>query len=256
MARNVQIPAGEDTYIQAIHSRPTEDSSAEWDSLLVIMVHDFPGDRNSRGNVFHDLEFLLRDKGYHTLRFDFRGCGDSGGKEEDFTLTSAGEDFQAVVGWAREAGYRRFILVGEGLGAGIFLMNMIPGVLCAIMLWPKIDFPLIARTAFSTENVEPDSAGASYVVLDGHRIGLGLLHELYYTDIRPHLEKMECPVLVMHGVMDEISPIDQLDLLRESAFNCPRLEITSFQDGTHGLPQLNHRKAMYFHMAQFIEKCT
>lgn len=256
MTKNVQIPAGEDTYIQAIHSRPTEDSSAEWDSLLVIMLHDFPGSRNSKGNIFHDLEFLLRDKGYHTLRFDFRGCGESGGREEEFTLAVAGEDFQAALGWARENGYRRFIMIGEGLGAGVLLMNPVPATLCAILLWPMIDFPLIARTAFNTDDVEPDSAGASYITLSGHRIGLGLLHELYYTDIRPYLEKPQCATLVMHGVMDEIAPIDQLELLREDTANFQRLEITTFQDGAHGLLHLNHRKAMYFHIGQFIEKYT
>lgn len=254
MEKNVQILAGEDTYIQAIHSRPDENSSAEWDSLLVLMVHDFPGDKNSKKSLFHDLEFILRDKGYHSLRFDFRGCGDSGGKEEDFTLETACEDFQTVVGWAKDAGYKRFILVSEGLGSGIALLNMHPGVICTIMLWPKIDFPLIAQTAYKADNA--DDGGAGHIVMDGHRIGTAFIDELCITNIREFLEKAECPVLALHGVIDEISPVNQLDLLRECAGNLRRLEITSFEDGTHGLPQLNHRKVMYFHIVQFIEKYT
>lgn len=254
MTTNVQIPAGEDSFIQAVHSRPTEDSSAEWDSLLVIMMHGFPGNRDCHGKIFHDLEFLLRDKGYHTLRFDFRGCGDSGGREEDFTLGTAGEDLRTVTGWAKENGYRRFVTVGEGLGACVPLLHMEAEVACAVMLWPLIDLPVIARTAFKIDRIEPENAAAGYAVQDGHRIGLGLVHELLYTDMKPHLDKIACPVLVMHGVADEISPIDQIDLLREGAENCPRVEITSFQDGVHGLPQLNHRKVMYFHITQFIEK--
>ncbi|MCC6599007.1 MAG: alpha/beta hydrolase [Alphaproteobacteria bacterium] len=254
MANNVQIPAGIDTYIQATHSRPSEDSSAEWDSLLVVMVHDFPGDRNAKHNTFHDLEFLLRAKGYHSLRFDFRGCGDSGGAEEEFTLELAGEDYQSVMGWAHENGYRRFVLVGEGLGASIALLNMSNAVSCAVMLWPKIDLPLIAQTAFKVESAGPQAEMAGHIALDGHRIGYDLINELCTIDIKEPLEKTQCAVLAMHGVMDDISPIDQLDLLREHAYNLQRLEITSFQDGVHALPQLNHRKAMYFHITQFIEK--
>lgn len=59
----------------------------------------------------------------------------------------------------------------------------------------------------------------------------------------------------MHGAQDKVSPIEQLDMFRACAGH-RRVEITSFQDGTHGLPQENHRKSMFFHIRQFIEKYT
>ncbi len=255
MAQNVQILAGDQTYIQGSYSKPTEDSVAEREELLVLMVHGFPGNKNTQNNLFHDIEFLLRDKGYHTLRFDFRGCGESDGREEDFTLAGANEDFQNVLFWARDRGYKRFITIGEGLGATIGLMNVDHTVTASILLWPYIDLPRIAKSVYHPENIEAQWLKAGYVLMDNKRVGLNFIKELQKTALVLLLKEIKIPLLVMHGAADDTSPIDQLDLLRAHA-GAKRVEITSFHDGTHGLPQLNHRKTMYYHITQFIEKYT
>ena len=61
------------------------------------------------------------------------------------------------------------------------------------------------------------------------------------------------PTLILQGVRDEITPIETLDLAR-GHIRSKRLEITTFHDGEHGLHKLNHRKSMFFHITQFIEK--
>jgi pimeloyl-ACP methyl ester carboxylesterase len=253
MAQNVQILAGEKIYIHGSYSRPTEDSLAELEELLILMVHGFPGNKNAHGNLFHDIEFLLRDKGYHTLRFDFRGCGESDGREEDFTLAGANEDFQNVLFWARDRGYKRFIVIGEGLGATVALMNVDHTVAASVLLWPFIDLPRIAKTNYRPEAIEEPSIKAGYVLMENQRIGLDFIKEMQKSNLVFALKDLKIPLLIMHGSADETSPIDQLDLLRAHAA-AKRIEITSFHDGTHGLPQLNHRKTMYYHISQFIEK--
>lgn len=253
MAQNVKILAGEKTYIHGSYSRPTEDSLAEMEELLIIMLHGFPGDKNAQGNLFHDLEFLLRDKGYHTLRFDFRGCGESDGRSEDFNLTSAGEDYANIISWAWEKGYKRFLTIGEGLGAVIPVLYPKEEVFAGVMLWPFLDLPRIAKTTYRPEQIEEQWIKAGYILKDDQRVGISLIKEMQGMNMPVRLRETKVPILVMHGAEDEISPIDQLDLLRAHAAS-RRVEITSFHDGTHGLPALNHRKTMYYHIQQFIEK--
>jgi pimeloyl-ACP methyl ester carboxylesterase len=253
MAQKVEILAGNKAYIRAAYSKPTEESMALRDELLVLMVHGFPGDKNVHGNLFLDLEFLLRDKGYHTLRFDFRGCGESDGREEDFTLSSAGEDFQNVLFWAKDQGYKRFITIGEGLGGAFCLLNIDHHSVCSILLWPYLDLPHIAKTLFRPEAIEEQSLKAGYILIGGKRIGIDLIKEMQKHDIVFAMKEAKIPLLVLHGAEDKTSPIEQLDLLRAHV-GPKRLEITSFHDGEHGLTGLNHRKTMYYHIIQFIEK--
>ncbi len=255
MAKTIQILAGENQYIHGVYSKPSETSLESREHLLIVMVHGFPGNKDAHENVFKDFNHLISDKGYHTLCFDFRGCGESDGRQEDFTLESASEDFQNILGWAKDHDYTRFIFVCEGLGAPLTFMNAPEDALCFITLWPMLDLPRFAENTFKSKNIEDEWKKAGYALIGNDRIGIPFIEELEKTEITGVISKMNRPILVMHGAQDEVSPIDQLDIIRRHT-NARRVEITSFHDGTHGLPQVNHRKTMFYHIMQFIEKYT
>ena len=256
MASTIQILGGESQHIHALHSRPREESIDAIDHLLIIMVHGIPGHCGVHNAVFGELESLLSDKDYHTLRFDFRGCGKSEGREEDFTFETASEDLKTVLKWARGDGYERFIFISEGLGATFCIMNMPEDAVCSVMLWPMLNLPMIADKVFNTNEIEKNWETAGYILHNDSRIGLPFLKQLQEIRMELVLSDLEQPLLLMHGARDEISPIEQLDMVREHSTAVRRMEITSFHDGEHGLPQLNHRKTMFYHIMQFIEKYT
>ncbi|MCB9982755.1 MAG: alpha/beta fold hydrolase [Rhodospirillales bacterium] len=253
MRETVQIPAGHSQYIRATYVRPDERAMDGANRELIIMVHGFPGNKNGTSDVFTDFEDVIGHKNYHTLRFDFRGCGASDGQPEDFTLHSAAQDFQTILQWAKDKHYQRFVFVGEGLGASIALMNGPPEALCYILLWPMIDLPMIARHVFRCDEIESDLTQNGFIQFEDEHVGFPFLQQLKTANMAKVLKDLGKPLLIMHGAKDERSPIEQLDMFRASAGK-RRVEITSFQDGTHGLPQVNHRKSMFFHMRQFIEK--
>jgi len=255
MPKPIQILSGESQYIHGLHSKPSEESLENVDQPLVIMIHGFPGNKDSHDSVFQNLEQIIGEKNYHTLRFDFRGCGESDGREEDFTLESASEDIGSVLDWAKDQDYTRFIFICEGLGAPVTFMNAPEQGICYILLWPMLDMPHIAKTIFKADEIEDEWKKAGYALIDENRVGIPLIEQLEKADISGPISDLNRPVLVMHGAQDEISPINQLDTLRAHA-SSRRIEITSFQDGTHGLTQANHRKTMFYHIMQFIEKYT
>jgi pimeloyl-ACP methyl ester carboxylesterase len=249
MANTVYIPVSGDHKLHGTHNVPAESLK----DLLIIMVHGFPGDAQCHNDLYKDFGFLLEDKGYHSLAIDYTGCGKSDGNHEDFTLSQARKDLNATIEWAKNKNYERFMFIGEGLGAVLPLTDHNDDAACFILLWPILDLHDAALTVFDSDNIDAQWKKAGYFVHDNQRVSISLVNELEHGDIAESLSKVSKPIIVMHGAQDQSAPIDRLDLLREHT-QSRRIEITSFQDGTHGLPQLNHRKAMHYHILQFIEK--
>lgn len=255
MSQTIQILAGEDQYIQGLYSCPEKETIEETKSLLVIMVHNFPGNKAAHGDVLGKISNTISNKSYHTLRFDFRGCGESDGREEDFSLESARADLKTVESWAKDQGYEKFIFIGEGLGAALSVMDAAEDALCYIFLWPVLDLPRMAKYAFKAHEVPDAWEKKGYADINDHRIGLNFINEMNNTDLLPALRAFKNPLMIMHGVKDDVSPAAQLELVRAHV-QARRVEITTFHDGTHGLPQENHRRTMLYHIMQFIEKYT
>lgn len=249
----IHVKIKEGSFLQAALSAPTEASLIELSHTLVIMCHGFPGHKAAHNNIFGKLTKRLNKKGYHCLSFDFRGCGESEGKEEEFTLSSAQEDLYWVMDWAKSANYDRFIFIAEGLGAALTLQNFKEDVLCLVHFWPMLDIPKILHTAFKMGELPPNAEIDRYYMLGQNRIGLDLISQLKNLSLLKHIQALKTPLMIMHGAKDEASPIDQIDLLRQHA-GVRRIEITSFDDGDHGLRNPEHREIAFYHILQFIEK--
>lgn len=253
MATIVQIPSDNNHYIHALWNDHPEKLKKDDGQTLVIMIHGFPGHKDIHGGVFEDFDKRLSEKQYHSLRFDFCGCGQSDGEEDGFTLASAAADLSAVYSWARAQGYTRFILISEGLGASLCALNLPEDAVSCIMLWPMLALPKVAQHVFASDVLDDGADDIGYVLKDKHKIGVPFIKELSRTNILPALQELKKPLMIMHGAKDEISPIVQIDMVRNHV-DAARVEITSFQDGTHGLPDPEHRKMMFYHAMQFIEK--
>jgi pimeloyl-ACP methyl ester carboxylesterase len=82
--------------------------------LGFVVAHGFTG--SSRGRVSRGLARVLAGTG-GVVALDFRGHGGSGG------LSTVGDlevlDLAAAAGWLRLLGYRRVVLVGFSMGAGV-----------------------------------------------------------------------------------------------------------------------------------------
>lgn len=253
MSKSTLINAGNGQQISAIYKSGYNDEGESFDRSLVVMCHDFPGHKSGNNDLFADLEFQLSKQGHHTLRFDFRGCGESDGKQEDFTLGSACDDLRAVRKWAQRQGYQSFAYIGEGLGATVAMMNTADDVRVFLALWPVLDLKHFSKAAFDIEGSEAHTLDKGYAVIEGHKIGTHLLNEMSKTNLQRALNGVKMPTMIFHGAQDEKIPIEHLDLMREHV-RSPRIEITSFQDGREGLQKLNHRKAIFYQTQQFVEK--
>jgi hypothetical protein len=250
--KSIEIAADEGrAYLSGAYSMPGGFSKYAGAQTLALMVHGFPGSKEGHDNLYGDFEVMLNEYGVHTLRFDFRGCGNSEGTPEDFTLARANQDLSLVMQWAQHQNFESIILIGEGLGAHLCLHAVNPMVKMLIMLWPVVDVADYARRTFDAENILK-TARSQYADIKGRKISLDLIRELMAPEAA-RLPDLKIPVLIQYGTKDTVVPPTDVDILKDN-LSARRIDITGYQDGTHGLPDTKHRKMISFHIKQFIEK--
>jgi len=73
--------------------------------------------------AFYQLAVRLARAGFHVLRFDYYGCGDSEGDFEDANFSQWTEDIvDAVAEIRRKSGWQKVCLIGMRLGATLSMM--------------------------------------------------------------------------------------------------------------------------------------
>lgn len=88
---------------------------------VVIISHGITANKDE-GGLYSELaeQFLAPD--FDSIRFDFRGHGESALPSNQITITGELLDFMAVVQWARESGYRKIFHLASSFGASISLL--------------------------------------------------------------------------------------------------------------------------------------
>jgi dienelactone hydrolase len=238
-------------YLSGLMGVPLERSQEERDSMLVIFMHGFPGHKDDLHYFMSMMANLFGEHGFYTFQFDFRGCGQSEGREEDFTLTRARQDLDLVRDWAHKQGFKKFIYVAEGLAAHTAMSSMLDDVQAMVMFSPILDGAAYARYLLQAEPDTSTSDQGGYHLVQGHRIGEKLLFELMSAG-RP-TDTLPMPILAHYGTEDgRMSPV-HLDQLK-SCLTASRIEITSYQGGAHGFPDPKHRQMLAVHIGQFLKK--
>lgn len=254
MSEDIAIATGKYDWLWASHDAT---ASGRFSDTLILMIHGFPGDSRSYGNVFSALKPLAVQAGFHTLQFDMRGCGQSNKAAQFFTLRSAHEDCIAVFKWASRQGYKKFFFVSEGLGAIIAVTTLTdairPMVKGMVFLWPVLDPKTSWLGDFLTEAAEAAKQGLDHIAFENADVGLAFMSEVRNYNLTPLLNRIVMPVLVHHGSKDSKSPPEQLGLLRHQDRG-ELIEIVIYPDGEHGLKDPRHRDELLRETTAFFKK--
>lgn len=188
---------------------------------VVIWLHGISVDKDEYLGFFRDGAMRLEGNGISSIRFDFRGHGDSGGSSLDFSVIAQNLDVQAIMRLAeREFGLRvriHFIAASFGAPPAVFTaarygtrvhsVSLIAPVLSyeRTFLAPETEW---ARELFSVEKLQQlDHTGRLY--FDGEFcIGPRLVEEMRLLSPSAALAGIPQPVLVIHGDRDSMVPYD------------------------------------------------
>ena len=101
----------------------------------IIMISHGITSNKEEGGLFTQLAIQLAQAGYDSLRFDFRGHGQSSGRPVDMTIRGETDDLTAVIAYARSQTAAPLGLVAASFGT-VSTMNLIQAQCgaCALVL--------------------------------------------------------------------------------------------------------------------------
>ncbi|UXY16241.1 lysophospholipase [Chitiniphilus purpureus] len=171
---------------------------------ILLLQHGFTGHRIELAYYFVDLARRLTAAGITVYRFDFRGCGESGGRFEDITVADQARQVGALLAWLRTRHPdARLHLAGFSMG-GLAAARAAQGAALSSLT-------LIAPAGNLGELVERACAAGipladGCVDFLGLRIGGALRQELAELDPEAGLARIAMPTLVVHGDQDAAVP--------------------------------------------------
>ncbi|KAG0189174.1 hypothetical protein DFQ28_003753 [Apophysomyces sp. BC1034] len=145
--KRVQLESRQDQI--KIEIKITDNGSYSADLTGVIIAHPYgPLGGNMQNNVVVALHKFFANRGYVTVRLNFRGCGRSEGKTS-WTGMSEREDYQTVVDYLTEQYPKlsRLILCGYSYGSMIASTIRPASVSCSYLL---ISYPLSVMWLLAT----------------------------------------------------------------------------------------------------------
>lgn len=155
---------------------------------LVILCHGFLSHKNS--SKYEQLAQVLADEGFASLRFDFRGCGESEGLLHESTVSARWTDLHGVIDRAETlAGFNgRLGLLGSSLGGYLALLEASrnPRVRC-VVVWSTPSH--LHELAERLSEVAPAA------------MSLAFHEELSRVELGPQLGSVQ-HVLIVHGQED------------------------------------------------------
>ncbi|MBE5471738.1 alpha/beta fold hydrolase [Mycobacteroides abscessus] len=185
-----------------------------------LLTHGLPSDKDEYG-FYSDMANFLAANGYSSLRFDFRGCGDS--DEFDFrkiTISHLINDidsaYRALVELAEPSTPPALVSTSASGGAGLLWAGITGNAVERVFLMaPVLRYWQEAVGRQPRGDILPDLTADEIGYLresgslgHGEAYGSGFLHEARLVDLLRDKLRFRGQVTIMHGDSDTVVPID------------------------------------------------
>lgn len=204
---------------------------------IVILVHGYSSSKN--GTTSSSLSRELEKRNVNSLRIDLDGCGESEGKFENQTISSAVDDIQSAINFVKRKGYTIIDLFGVSAG-GLAVMatalnetsrndiNKI-GLKC-----PVYDYPSQRERECGKEFIELWKKQGSIIYTNFKGNKLKVNYE-FFEDAKKYamfgkINGIKVPVLIIHGTADQKVPYE---LSKRAVKEFPNAKLVVFKDTDH-----------------------
>ena len=212
----------------------------------IVMCHGLLASRMSNKAVL--LSKVLEAAGYYSMRFDFRGCGDSHGLLEDSVPSNRMDDLSSVLDHVeKNLGIRKIGLFGSSLGAYLSLLRAGDD--------PRVKVIVSVSSPYSmAELLEDEYRKTGTCEIDGYTFGMNFLTDSRKWDMKMDeaLSRIECPVLFIQGSADPLVPLLHAKKLYSNVTSEKRLDILEGAD--HSYSQEDHLKRLVNMSAQWLDQ--
>lgn len=234
----------------------------------VVLAHGIVVDKDESDGTesgiggFVALSQALTEQGFHVLRFDFRGHGESEGRPEEMTIAGERSDLAASMAYARERWSLPTALVGASFGAVASILYAADhhDLPCLVLWNPVLDFQATFWRPALPGGVplfDPahlarlDDQGSIAVGDLGYRMGRALVAEMAQMDLLAQLDRIRSPVLTLHGDADSLVPFA---VARAHARCNPQSQFVPVPGGEHGFRTPEERAVVIPQTVAWIER--
>jgi len=234
---HIRVPANGFSIAATLAKPPGADGKPQPAVVLVSGAGPADRDENIAGiPIFGQIASTLADAGFHVLRYDKRGVGQSGGRPEAAALVDYAEDLRAAVrylGGRKDVDRRRIAVVGYADGGAVALIaaskedRIAAAVLIASIGTNGADATLAQLTRSLEQSARTDAEKEAAVamqkqvqnaVLTGtgwegisaevrRQADTPWFHSVLAYDPAKIMREVEQPLLVVHGELDaQVAP--------------------------------------------------
>lgn len=185
----------------------------------LVLVHGAGVDREE-GGFFTRLTEGLGEVGVASLRYDLRGHGESGGRQEEVTLATHLNDIRVALAQMGEAtGASAISLLGTSFGGGLaayYAAKQPDELTRLVLLNPQLNYkaryidqkPHWSNDYLDDEAAEELSEQGYISHRPGVKHGRALLNEVFWLQPHTVLAEIAAPTLIVHGTEDTFIPVD------------------------------------------------
>jgi len=206
-------------------------------ATCVIMSHGMEGSKD--GQKWLLLASKLYKEGFAYLRFNYRGCGTgieaSQGRLEDTTLSSRIRDYRAAIDFvsATAVDTDRLAVVGSSLGGTVAIAACDSRIKAMVTLATPCNFRIPPDDMYKVYQGE-----WLFELPSGRKIKKEFFNDISKYDVCSAVEKIRCPLLVIHGDADKMIPSEDAHCIYERANEPKRLEV--IKGGNHSFDNPEH----------------
>ena len=208
----------------------------------VVMAHGILESKDEYLGFYADIASALREKGIGSLRFDFRGHGESTGTSMDISIGGDLVDLTTSIQQLASLEPHRLALVGTSFGAGpvtLYAANAVQGVEAVVLIAPVLDYVktfLEPRTPWASASFTREALASldtrGYLVLDGDaKLSPLLIGEFRQVKPWEALSRVRAPCLIIHGDRDSMVPFE---VSRDLAGGNPTVKLVTLKGADHG----------------------
>ena len=235
MDHKATLTTPDKTQIVGILSKAKKDNDK-----IIVLCHGLTVDKDEDG-IFRQLSENLVENGFDCFRFDFRGHGESGGKQEEMTIAGELTDLLTVVNFIKNKNYKKIGLLGASFGGGICALfsSFNKDAILALVLWnPVLDYSSWLfpknnwhKKYFGQTAIErAEKFGFTEVGSRKFKLGIKLFNEIRFLKPYQELKKYKKPILFVHG--DKDSYVDYQESIRFSKLL--KAKLITIKDAEHG----------------------
>jgi len=207
-------------------------NSAEEKYPGVILLHGFTGNRYEPFFMFVRFSRYLAKKGIASLRFDFRGSGESEGTFEEMTVSNEISDAEKAIEFftnMKEIDEKRIALVGLSMGGLVSACTSgrNPEKIKAVALWSAVGDmkELVSKTMKEDFGIDDILETPDRIPHGGVYLGSNFFKDLENVNGFNEIKRFEGNVLICHCKGDPVVPYEHAlkykEVLKDKAILIP-----------------------------------